>query len=970
MVDITDRKRAEEAIHYQDIVSNSRDMLALLDKNFVYLAANESYVKAFGKTISEVVGNTASNIRGNKQFETVIRPNAEKCLLGNEVHYENWVDFPIHGKRCMDIYYSPYYGPDNEIKGFVINGRDITERKQTEKALQKSEEKFQKAFDSSPDSITISRLRDGKIVEANASFERMLGYTRQEVIGKTSLELGIFKNPADREVLKKIMQKESRVRDFELEVYHKSGEIRTCLVSAELIDLQGETYSLATTMDITERKRAEEALQKSEEKFQKAFESGPDPISISRLADGRIVEVNASFEKVLGYTRQEVIGKTSLELGIFKDPADREVFKKILQKESRVREFELELCRKSGESFTCRFSAELIDLHGETCMLAISRDITESKRAEEALQKSEEKFEKAFISSPDAITISRLADGKFIEVNASSERMLGYTRQEVIGKTSLELGIFKDSADREVLKNILQKESRVRDIEIEFRRKSGEILTCRVSAELIDLRGETHLLAIPRDITESKRAEEKLKAKEKSLSHAQQIAHMGSWEYSFETRKAKWSDEAYSIFEFNPNEPVLYYETYLEALHPDERAYVDKIYTDSIRDMTSGEIEYRIVMKDGRIKYIRDRWENLNDDNGKPLRSFGTFLDITDRVRHETEMKERKERLKLVKDIAMEITSDMSIEEVVTNSLESIFKMHPDYRVSYGDRTEENLYKCMVSVGPSSMKNIEGTDFDMSDATEFVKALTKGPVVTNDVLSDEIVTPIRSQLEEIQVRAMINTPVTHAMGLKGLIWLDSDAPHRWTEHEIATLTEVSRYLAVAVKNAQLTEEQKKTSANLRITTERLRTEREELTQKNIALNQILEHLEKEKQKNKEQISESVESLLMPIVKKLKARGGTLRPKDISLLESSLNSIVGKEINVFRKNLTKLSPRELDICELIREGKSSKEISSVLNLSNLTIHKHRESIRTKLQLKNRSTNLSSYLRTKGSLTGAT
>ncbi|MCH7947788.1 MAG: PAS domain S-box protein, partial [candidate division Zixibacteria bacterium] len=584
-------------------------------------------------------------------------------------------------------------------------------------------------------------------------------------------------------------------------------------------------------------------------------------------------------------------------------------------------------------------------------------------RAEEALQKSEEKFQKAFESGPDPISISRLADGRIVEVNASFEKVLGYTRQEVIGKTSLELGIFKDPADREVLKNILQKESRVRDIEIEFRRKSGEILTCRVSAELIDLRGETHLLAIPRDITESKRAEEKLKAKEKSLSHAQQIAHMGSWEYSFETRKAKWSDEAYSIFEFNPNEPVLYYETYLESIHPDERAYVDKIYTDSIRDMTSGEIEYRIVMKDGRIKYIRDRWENLNDDNGKPLRSFGTFLDITDRVRHETEMKERKERLKLVKDIAMEITSDMSIEEVVTNALEGIFNMFPDYRVSYGVRIDENLYRFMASVGPSRLKNIKGTNFNITNAPEFVEALAKGYVVTNDILQDEMVMPLRCQLKELQIRAMINTPVVHAAWLVGVLWLDSDVPRTWSDHEITTLEDVSRYLAVAVKNAQLIEERKKAS-------EELKAESAELIEKNIALNQVLEHLEKDKQNYKEQISESIESLLMPIVKKLKKRDGNLSPKDISLLENSLDAIVGKEINVFRKNLVKLSPRELDICELIREGKSSKEISSFLNLSTLTVHKHRESIRSKLQLKNKSTNLSAYLRTREFLTDST
>ena len=729
---------------------------------------------------------------------------------------------------------------------------------------------------------------------------------------------------------------------------------------------------LAISRDITESKRAEEALQKSEEKFEKAFISSPDAITISRLADAKFIEVNASSERMLGYTRQEVIGKTSLELGIFKDPADREVFKKILQKESRVREFELELCRKSGESFTCRFSAELIDLHGETCLLAISRDITESKRAEKALTEANERFRVAFETANIAICLVDL-DGRFTMVNTQACKMFGYSKEELESKTFMDVTHPEDlEVGLQVIRDTLS--GKINDARFikRYIHKDGHVIWAELSSTIVrNAQGNPlHFISYILDITERKQAEEKLKASEKSLSHAQQIAHLGSWEYNFASNEAIWSDEAYRIFEFHPDEPVLYYETYLEALHPDDRAHVDKVYNDSIRDMTSGVIEYRIVMKDGRIKYIRDRWENLNDDNGKPLRSFGTFLDITEQVQLEMAIKERKTRLRLVKDIAMEITSDMSIQEVVTDTLKSIYKMFPDYRVSYGVRVDENLYRCMASVGPSNMKNIEGSEFYTSDAPEFVKALTKGHVVTNDVLIDEMVAPLRSQLEEIQVRAMINTPVTHAVGLKGLIWLDSDISHRWTEHEIATLAVVSRYLAVAVKNAQLTEEQKKTSANLRITTERLRTEREELTHKNIALNQILEHLESEKKNFREQISESVESLLMPIVKKLKARGGNLGPKDIALLENSLKSIVGKGIDDFRKNLVKLSPRELDICELIRAGKSSKEISSVLNLSTLTIHKHRESIRGKLQLKNKSTNLSAYLRTREFLTGDT
>ena len=587
--DITLRERAKEAIHYQNIVSNSHDMLALLDKNFVYLAVNEKYVKAFGKTSDEIVGCSVSKILGDIIFETKFRPNAEKCLLGEEVSYESWLELPNTGKRYMEVNYSPYRGSDNEIKGLVVNVRDITVRKRAEEI---------------------------------------------------------------------VLDKQKQLDDL--------------LANVDAIVLEG--------------------------------------------SPGKIDFVGGRVKKILGYP-----------------------------------------------------------------------------------------------------------------------------------------------------------------VEDWFKHQDGPF---------------------------------------------------GFW---------------------------------IKCLHPDDTEVINicKVALERCEDHS---FEYRMIAADGRIVWFYDT-VTVESKNGNPTKIRYNMIDITARKKAEKEMQERRARLRLVKDVAMEITSDMSIEEVVTNALEGIFNMFPDYRVSYGVRIDENLYRFMASVGPSRLKNIKGTDFDIANAPEFVEALTKGYVVTNDILQDKMVAPLCSRLKELQVRAMINTPVVHAARLIGVLWLDSDVPRTWSDHEITTLEDVSRYLAVAVKNAQLIEERKKAS-------EELKAESAELIEKNIALNQVLEHLEKDKQNYKEQISESMESLLMPIVKKLKKRGGILSPKDISLFENSLDAIVGKEIDVFRKNLVKLSPRELDICELIREGKSSKEISSFLNLSTLTVHKHRESIRSKLQLKNKSTNLSAYLRTREFLTDST
>ena len=156
-------------------------------------------------------------------------------------------------------------------------------------------------------------------------------------------------------------------------------------------------------------------------------------------------------------------------------------------------------------------------------------------------------------------------------------------------------------------------------------------------------------------------------------------------------------------------------------------------------------------------------------------------------------------------------------------------------------------------------------------------------------------------------------------------------------------------------------EKKEREAALRATSEQLRREHSDATRKNIALNEVLEHLEQEKTAFRHELSANVENLLRPIVEKLRAQDGRLSSQDTELMRSGLDAIVGHDIDQYQNNLSKLTPRELDISELIRQGRTSKEIADELGLSDQTIHKHRQSIRRKLQLDNRGINLSAYLR---------
>lgn len=130
------REKAEEHLRrFAVIVSSSSDMMALLDKGYTYLAANEAYTEAFGKTSEELIGQTVASVFGEEFFNSVIKPAADNCLAGEEVHYEGWFEFPVTDRRYMDISYYPFINANNEVEGFVVNGRNITDRKNLEQQL-------------------------------------------------------------------------------------------------------------------------------------------------------------------------------------------------------------------------------------------------------------------------------------------------------------------------------------------------------------------------------------------------------------------------------------------------------------------------------------------------------------------------------------------------------------------------------------------------------------------------------------------------------------------------------------------------------------------------------------------------------------------------------------------------------------------------------------------------------------------
>jgi PAS domain S-box-containing protein len=391
--DITEKKVREQQLvesetRYRSIFESANDVIVLLDHKGNILDVNDKVREIAGYEKEDLVGHDFRTLAKiiSKRSLAKIAINFTKSLAGiNVLPYEVEMYNKNGGIINIEINAVPLR-IDGKTAGDVAILRDITQQKRSLQAIKESEEKFSKAFRASPDAISINTLKDGTFLEVNDNFTRVSGYTREELIGHSSTEIGLWANVKERDRMQRILKEQGRVGNEEFEFRVKSGEIRHWLYSAEIINIGDEPCLIAMSIDITERKRTEEALRESEEKFSKAFRASPDAISINTLKDGTFLEVNDNFTRVSGYTREEVIGHSSTEIGLWAKAKERGRMLKILKEQGRVSNEEFEFRVKSGEIRHWLYSAEIINIGDEPCLIVMSIDITERKNMEDELR--------------------------------------------------------------------------------------------------------------------------------------------------------------------------------------------------------------------------------------------------------------------------------------------------------------------------------------------------------------------------------------------------------------------------------------------------------------------------------------------------------------------------------------------------------------------------------------------------------
>ena len=390
-----------------------------------------------------------------------------------------------------------------------------SDRKQMEEALKESEERFRSLLQNIPTVAVQSYGPDGTAQYWNQASEQFYGYTAQEAIGRNLVDLII--PPEMRgdveQAIRQMAETGQPIPASELSLMRKDGSRVVVFSSHAIVQIPGRTQELfCVDIDFTEHKQAEEKLRQQTT----AMEASMDGIAILNEAQN-YVYVNEAHARIYGYsTSEELIGKS---WQVLYDEDELQRFNQHIMPEFSQKgqwQGEARGKKKDGNTFLQEISLTALDNGGLIC---VARDITSRKQAEEQIkaslrekEESEEKFSKAFQTSPYAITITRAEDGTFVEVNNAFISMTGFTREEALAGSSVGLKLWVNEEDRQCVVAAFNAGRAVVGKEYQFRTKTGKVITGLFSAQTIHLGHRPCILSSINDITSRKQAEEQIKA--------------------------------------------------------------------------------------------------------------------------------------------------------------------------------------------------------------------------------------------------------------------------------------------------------------------------------------------------------------------------------------------------------------------------------------------------------------------------
>lgn len=500
-----------------------------------------------------------------------------------------------------------------------------------------------------PIPVAISEFETGRYLEVNAAFLRSTGYTQQEIIGHTSIELGIISDERRTKAITALCQ-QAYLNNFEMPYHTRDGQVRVGLFSAQSAVLSGQQVLLTALIDITER-RAAEAEQRSAPTelvgaqhrllfAARLIESSPDAITMLDR-DFRLVEVNQAYADLYQRTAAELFGVKLAEVigeELFTSMI-RPVQERVFAGETLARDLWLPF--PVGKRFMAVHSFP-IRVDDTIPYIGITmRDLTDRQQVEDALRESEERFKALATYAPIGIMQADL-DGRCTYINQRWEDISGLSPAKTLGDGWLRAVHPEDQASVYARWMAAAEGQGPFEMEMRLCKPDGQVrwVITRINP-LRSAQGEvTGFVGSITDITTRKRIEEELRQSEANLRRAEAVAHLGHWEYDVASQTIIWSPEVYRITGI-PHATVLSLEAISNTMHPDDRAMMMSALQESIDHHLPYNLDFRIYhAQDGSLRYMHNEAELVFDEHGHVVRLFGIVQDITERKRIEQRQEE------------------------------------------------------------------------------------------------------------------------------------------------------------------------------------------------------------------------------------------------------------------------------------------------------------------------------------------
>jgi two-component system, cell cycle sensor histidine kinase and response regulator CckA len=653
--DITRRKRSETALKQANeaiaevaanlsaLIESTDDLIGSFDLEYRLLTFNKALADSIKWTVGlqAVFGMRLEEWLPAEKF-ALWPPMFDRALREGPFRAE----YPLIDGRRLELSFNPIR-QDGGTVGISVFGKDITERKraqatiqQANEALAGAERHYRLMFNSVSDAVFVHKFgKDGlprPFLEVNDNACRLLGYTREELLQMRVVDIIATEEQFNAPANAKRLLAEGH-RNWEGLLSLKDGRRIPVEVNARVFDLDGSPTIISSMRDISERKDAEARLQTQNQRFQRIVEN--TDVGYFRMGlDGRWEDVNPAWLRMHGFTgREEAIGQYFSAVLNPEDQAKAKEIGQALIRGESVRSAELSRLRRDGTIGYQTCSANPV-LDGDKIVgiEGFIVDISERKRMEDALRKSEERFAKAFRSGP-AMTVLFGPDeegNRIIDVSEAFEQGTGYRREEVLGRTRSELGLWADPCDIDVYMNQLRTNGRTRNCEFRFRRKNGDIANGLVSSEWIEVGGKRCSISAAIDITEQKKTEEAMRSLATAIEQSAETIVITDLD-----GKIQYCNPAFEkITGYSKEEAIGQNPSVLKSGKHDKAFYQQMWATITLGKVWSGHLINK--KKDGSLYEEDATISPIRDASGKLSGFVAIKRDVTERLQLEDQLRQ------------------------------------------------------------------------------------------------------------------------------------------------------------------------------------------------------------------------------------------------------------------------------------------------------------------------------------------